>query len=365
MFLTIGLTVATAGELPPVKSVFVVLMENKHWSQIKGSTNAPFINSILLPQASYCERYYTPRDLRPSLPNYLWLEAGTNFGIGDDNDPVLNHQETTNHLVTQLFNAGISWRTYQEGISGTVVPLTATNGYEPKHNPFVYFDDVTGTNDATYPYGIAHIRPFTELAGDLVSNTVSRYNFISPNLCNDMHDSCAPLYDPVRQGDDWLAALVPQILDSQAYRDNGSLFVVWDEGDEIPEGTTIGMILVSPLAKGGGYASTNRYTHSSLLRTWQEIFGVGPLLGDAINAENLSELFLTIKLTCIEQVPGGGMELTAYGVQPGRAHVFQFSTNLVDWIPFSTNHPASNQISITDYSCSNLHSQFYRVFQAP
>src|SRR5258707_8697100 len=32
---------------------------------------------------------------------------------------------------------------------------------------------------------------------------------ISPNLCNDMHDSCAPLNDPVRQGDTWLSQNLP------------------------------------------------------------------------------------------------------------------------------------------------------------
>src|SRR5256885_3620186 len=39
------------------------------------------------------------RSLHPSLPNYLWLEAGTNFGILDDNDPSSNHQSSTSHLV--------------------------------------------------------------------------------------------------------------------------------------------------------------------------------------------------------------------------------------------------------------------------
>ena len=32
-------------------------------------------------------------------------------------------------------------------------------------------------------------------------------------------------------------------------------------------------------------------SHSSFLRTMQEIFGVGPLPGDAANANDLSDLF--------------------------------------------------------------------------
>src|SRR5206468_5479195 len=35
-----------------------------------------------------------PANMHPSLPNYLWLEAGTNFNILDDNDPSSNRQST-------------------------------------------------------------------------------------------------------------------------------------------------------------------------------------------------------------------------------------------------------------------------------
>ncbi len=181
---------ALAGSLPPIQTVFIILMENQDWASIKDSIHAPYINHTLLPAAAYCAQYYNPPGLHPSEPNYLWLEAGTNFGITDDNDPSVNHQDTTRHLVTLLNHAGVSWKAYQEDISGAYVPLTATNYYTPRHNPFVYFDDVTGTNDTGYAYGIAHIRPYAELASDLANHTVARYNFITPNLCHDMHDSC-------------------------------------------------------------------------------------------------------------------------------------------------------------------------------
>ena len=42
---------------------------------------------------------------------------------------------------------------------------------------------------------------------------------------------------------------------------------------------------------GKPFASFNNYSHSSFLRTMQEIFGVGPMLGDAANAEDLADLF--------------------------------------------------------------------------
>jgi len=47
--------------------------------------------------------------------------------------------------LTQRTTAGVSWKTYQEDISGLTCPLASVNKHSPKHNPFVYFDDVTNT----------------------------------------------------------------------------------------------------------------------------------------------------------------------------------------------------------------------------
>ena len=92
-------------------------------------------------------------------------------------------------------------------------------------------------------------------------------------------------------GDTWLSTEVPKILASQAYLDNGALFITWDEGAS-GDGP-IGMIALSPKAKGGGYANTIPYDHSSTLRTVEEIFGVTPMLGGAANATDLSDLFVS------------------------------------------------------------------------
>jgi hypothetical protein len=106
-----------------------------------------------------------------------------------------------------------------------------------------------------------------------------------------MHDSCAPLNDKVKQGDAWLSTEVPKILASRAYADNGALFITWDEG-KAGDGP-IGMIVLSPKARGRGYQNTIHYTHSSTLRTIEEIFGVTPMLGDAANATDLRDLFVS------------------------------------------------------------------------
>ena len=273
-----------------IKTVFVILMENHNWSQIAGSASAPYLNQTVLPQASYARQYFNPPGLHPSEPNYLWLEAGTNLGVLDDRAPSAHHFATDQHLVSLLKKAGVSWKSYQEDIDGTTCPLSAKGLYAPKHNPMLYFDDVTGGNDPASAECMAHVRPYTELAGDLDAGTVAAYNFLTPNLCNDMHNysGCAT-DDAVRNGDNWLAAELPKLLASQAYRDGGAIFITWDEG-EGSDGP-IGMIVLSPLAKGGGYANDLPYTHSSTLRTLEEIFGVSPFLGDAANATDLSDLF--------------------------------------------------------------------------
>jgi len=273
-----------------IRTVFVIVMENHNWADIAGSPAAPSINGTLLPLASRAERYANPPGVHPSLPNYLWLEAGQDFGIRDDNDPARNHQGTRAHLTAQLDAAGIPWKAYQEGIDGTSCPLRARGRYAPKHNPMVYFDDVTAANDAHSASCIAHERPYDELAGDLAAGTVPRYAFITPDLCHDMHDTCGLLSNPITQGDSWLTGAVPAILNSAAYRDGGVLFITWDEGEGGGDGP-IGLLALSPRARGHGYRNTIPYTHSSLLATLQRIFGVGPPLGDAATATDLRDLF--------------------------------------------------------------------------
>src|SRR5262249_22764604 len=139
------------------------------------------------------------------------------------------------------------------------------------------------------------LRPYAELEADLTNNTVARYNFIVPDLCNDMHNAndarCASS-NRIRTGDLWLAAEIPRIMRSPAYVDRGAILITWDESTLPANQVPIGMIVISPLAKGGGYLSTNHYTHASTLRTMQEIFRVGPLLHAATTATSLTDLFL-------------------------------------------------------------------------
>jgi hypothetical protein len=80
-FATFGACLPAGAQTGNIKTVWIILMENHNWSQIKGSSSAPYINNTLLPMASHAEQYFNPPGIHPSLPNYLWLEAGTNFSV--------------------------------------------------------------------------------------------------------------------------------------------------------------------------------------------------------------------------------------------------------------------------------------------
>jgi len=298
--LAVGLAIAllatlhgsAAGQgLSSVKTVFMILFENTNWSQITHSA-APYIRNTLVPMGAHAKQYFTPPGNHPSEPNYIWLEAGDNLGLTTNHDAsASNSTNTSDHLVRYLENAGIAWKTYQENIDGLACPLSSSGLYAAKHNPFVFFQDITDNERSSSAHCIAHNRPYAELARDLQNGTVARYNFITPNLCHDMHD-CG-----ISAGDTWLRNNLPAILNSQAYTDNGAVFLVWDEGVSGSDGP-IPMIVVSPLAKVN-YSNSIAYTHSSTLRTMQTIFGVGPptnsFLRDAVNATDLSDLFATAK----------------------------------------------------------------------
>ncbi|MEP7119410.1 MAG: alkaline phosphatase family protein [Byssovorax sp.] len=285
---TTGASSSSGGPTGSTPKVLIVLMENHVWSAIKASPSAKYIHMLAM-MGAHSEQHFNPPGLHPSEPNYLWLEAGDNLGVLDDSAPGAHHFATKAHLVTQIEAAGLTWKTYQEGISGADCPLKSTGKYAPKHNPMVYFDDVTNGNMITSQNCIDHVRPFPEIDADLTSDKLPNYSFITPDLCNDMHDTCAPQNDPIKQGDDWLSVLVPKIMASKAYADGATLLITWDEGASGSDGP-IGMIALGKHVKAGATSMTHT-THSSTVRTIQEIFGLSPFLGDAANATDLIDLF--------------------------------------------------------------------------
>jgi hypothetical protein len=362
-----------------VKTVFVIAMENHNWTQpiqvagriqqIYGNPNAPFINSVvngsafavingsvvnISEQVAYATAYHnvppnntgaSPPAIHPSEPNYLWTEAGTNFGVFNDNDPYGpggTNQNTSLHLSNFLTLAGKTWRSYQEDIDLTpsssgltnvplprdqwTVPLSSFSGkfapgyfnayngsnqfnYAAKHNPMVFFSDTNGGDNATPSNPLStHYAPLQQLETDLANDTVADYNWITPDQYNDMHTSLTGGFQGltgdsanVRQGDNFLSIIVPMIMASKAYKNHGVIIIWWDETESVNGENandfshTLGEIIISSHAhsnvNGIPYASPVNFSHSSDLRTMQLIFGVGPFLGDAANANDLSDVF--------------------------------------------------------------------------
>ena len=154
------------------------------------------------------------------------------------------------------------------------------------------------------------IRRCSKLALDLQGGTVADYTWITPNQYNDQHSALSAGYgvyvpasdeSSIAQGDNFLARVVPLIMSSPAYQDGGVIVLWWDEsegGDTSEE--KIPFIIISKEAHenvgGKPFASSVEFSHSSFLRTMQEIFRVDPSsgypwLGDAVNATDLSDMF--------------------------------------------------------------------------
>ena len=298
LFVTLPLSVAQAQSAP---IVFVIVIENHNWTGtggIAGSSEAPYINQTLVPMGAVANNYFNPYGIHPSLPNYLWMEAGRSFGITDDGLPSQHHLSTHAHLSELLHNAGIPWRGYQDAVYGNVCPLTPegavdANGnrlYQPRHLGHVYFDDMTAGQNPYSTYCIAHVRPMGELSHDLQYSTIGRYNFVTPSMCHDGHDTCGG--NEIAHIDAWLKSTMPIIFNSAQYKaGHVTVFIV---GDEAANGD--GPIPFIALGHGvkHGYKNEIRYTHSSMLRTLQEIFHVGPLLGYAAYSNDLRDLFSTL-----------------------------------------------------------------------
>jgi hypothetical protein len=342
-----------------VKKVFVIAMENHNWTQPSTQTSpqqlfhnpaAPFLNSLvngtsgISNQVAYANAYINAAvGDHPSEPNYLWAEAGTNFGVKSDNNPY--HADCTpdtvqtskQHLSAFLTAAGKSWKSYQEdtdvdatntplSVREWTVPLYSKSGvyttpglnaynysnqynYAAKHNPMVYFTDTNGGCDTSTSNRMRlQYAPLQQLALDLAKNTVADYNWISPDQYNDMHTPLANGYGQypnsdsgmIAQADNFLGRIVPLIMTSRAYQDHGMIILWWDEseGGDDPSRTLPFIIISGDVRRnlnGVPYSNMILYSHSSFVRTMQKVFDIDPRhgypwLGDAANATDLSDL---------------------------------------------------------------------------
>ena len=201
----------------------------------------------------------------PSLPNYLALTSGSTWGIRDDG----YHRLPAGGLGAQLTAAGIEWRAYMEGM--TKGCFNSPYPYALKHNPFAYYGSGCP----------GQVVSFTHFAPDM-QGSVPRFVWITPGLCHDGHDCSTAI------ADQWLAQIVPQILATSAWQQNGLLLITWDEGDDSANHVLTMAIHPNPSAR----TSSQAYNHYSFLATIEDRLGL-PRLGLAARANAMTDLLAT------------------------------------------------------------------------
>src|SRR5712691_4908766 len=183
--------------------VFVIVMENRSFDHaIAGGYTAQ-----LAAKYSVATNYHAVS--HPSLPNYLALTSGSTWGIADDGW----HPLPAGGLGAQLTAAGITWRAYMEGMSGSCT--RSGYPYALKHDPFPYYGGECPTE----------VVPFSQFDQD-ITGTIPNFVWITPDLCHDGHDCSTEVADA------WLSQTVPKILATSAWKSGGLLLITWDEGED-------------------------------------------------------------------------------------------------------------------------------------
>jgi acid phosphatase len=269
------LTIVSGGPTPtlPVFShVVTIIFENHEYNSIIGSPSAPYFNSL-----ARAHGLGTAYDgiMHPSLPNYMALTGGNTVFTTD----CAGCTTSAPSIVDQVEQSGRTWRAYLESMASPC--LAADSGlYAQKHNPFVHYSGLLHNRSRCE----SHVVPRTPLLTDLQNGDLAHYTWITPNMCNDMHD-CS-----IATGDAWLAKYVPAILASPAWDKNSVLFIVFDEGTSATGGGgRIPFIVVSGRTPAGTTVSAP-YNHYNLLATIEQSWGL-PRLGRAAGAAVMKEFF--------------------------------------------------------------------------
>jgi phospholipase C len=263
----------SARRAPVIHRVVVVVMENHSYSDVIG--HAPFITS-LAHRCGLAKNYHAIS--HPSLPNYLAMTSGSTHGIHSDCTPSECPQRGRS-IFSQVTNHRLRWRSYAESM-----PVTCDTGssglYAARHVPAVYYLRVRSICHS-------HVRASGALTTGrlhhaLNSGHAPSYMFVTPNLCNDMHDCSVPT------GDAWLSRWIPMMTKSRAYRAGHTvILLVWDEGggdNQVP------LIVVSPYTRPGTVTS-RALNHYSLLRASEHLLGFRRYLGAANAFSGLGKAF--------------------------------------------------------------------------
>jgi hypothetical protein len=255
--------------VPRPDHTLVVVMENTSDSTLVGNSSAPYINSLISQGASFSDSHAITH---PSEPNYLALFSGSTQGVTSDACP-LSFGNTPN-LASQALAAGLTFTAYSENLpsAGSTVCTAGTSGYARKHDPWVNFSNVPGSDE----------QPYTAFpSGNFGS--LPTVSFVIPNLCDDMHD-CS-----VQTGDTWLQNNIDGYV-QWAKTHNSLLILTWDEDDSSTSANQILTVFVGQMVKQGVFAET--INHYNVLHTIEDMYGLSAI-GNAASAPSITDVWST------------------------------------------------------------------------
>jgi hypothetical protein len=149
--------------------------------------------------------------------------------------------------------------------------LTSSGEYAVRHNPAAYYTNIR-TDCGTYDVPLGSTPDLS-----------ARFTFVTPNLCDDMHD-CS-----VATGDTWLSGFLPKVFASPEYQaGRTAVFLTWDE-DDSSHSNHIATVVAAPSVQPGTTSATT-FNHYSMLRTTEEMLGLGTI-GNAASAASMRSAF--------------------------------------------------------------------------
>ncbi|MFG2947716.1 alkaline phosphatase family protein [Streptomyces adustus] len=259
-------TAQAAAAVPTPDHVVVVVFENHAYSQVIGSSSAPYINSLATGGANLTQAY---AETHPSQPNYFALFSGSTQGITDDSCYTPGFSSAAN-LASEVIAAGRSWASYNEALPSQGSTTCSSGNYARKHNPWFGFSNVPTSTAKT----------FAQFPTDYT--TLPNVSFVVPNLCSDMHD-CS-----VATGDTWLKNNLSAYA-TWAKTHNSLLVVTFDEDNRLA-GNRIATVLYGQPVTAGSSSSTT-YNHYNLLRTLEDSQGLSAHAGNAASAADITGIW--------------------------------------------------------------------------
>ena len=264
-----------APTIPRPDHIVLVIEENHSYSQIVGSTDAPYINSLVKHGALFTQSFGIAHH---SQPNYLVLFSGSAHGVTDNSCP---HTFSAPNLRSKLNLAELTFGGYSEDIPSTGSTVCEARAYVRKHNPWVNWQEAS-VNAVPSDENL----PLARFPTDFT--TLPTVSIVVPNNYHNMHDGTDP--DRIRRADEWLREHLDGYI--QWTRNHNSLFILtWDEGNKDDEANRIPTIVVGPMVRPG--QSSEKITHINVLRTLEDMYGLCSS-GEGANAAPILQIWAPV-----------------------------------------------------------------------